>query len=809
MSDVRLTWDFSDPVVSVIPEGNLLFLHRPEARMRAKALDTPRTTQESRSAALTPGPAVPVPTEPCNYQCFQSLAAKLFLKKILRSRLFVLKNLAPLSSFFLNQRGPSGRGCKRSMLDGEQPQGKKTLVNLAKPLAIASIFCLASAAAAQPSGPSPAQKMVTTVIKNWPAGSTSPAGEGKWAYEEGVLLDGIAAEWHATAGPGDFAYIKASVDKYVTKDGTITGYKPEGHTLDDIEMGRATLLVYRVTQDARYAKAAKFLEDQLAQQPRTASGGYWHKEIYPNQMWLDGAYMAEPFRAAYAATFQQPKDFDDIAHQLLLMDEHMRDAKTGLLRHGWDESKQMPWADKTTGLSPEVWGRAMGWYVMALVDVLDWFPTDHPQRPALVAALNRNLAAVLKLQDPSTGLWWQVMSHPPHRGPMAQKQSDGSIRVGMVHEENGNYLEASASCMFTYAIAKGVRLGYLPESDGAAAKRAWDGIQRQFVTGNPDGTLTLHGVVKVGGLGGTPYRAGDFNYYIHEPVVDNDSKGVAAFLLAGSEMEQLPEQAVGRAKTGLLPSSKDYRNAETPSLHRFTVMVDAWFNSQTRQNAFGQAELFHYKWTDDANPGYSFFGRAFRRYGATLATLPAAPTRDSLAQAQMYIIASPDNASKNPNPHYMDQASGDAIEAWVRAGGVLLLFSNDRDNTEFEHFDTLCDRFGIHFNPVLSHHVIEPDHKPGEVVIPPGTGIFGEGFTAYMKDTSTITVSGPAKALVTDHGDVMIAVAHVGKGVVLGVVDPWFYNEYADGRKMGEYKGFQAAIDVAAWAISQSQRPKQ
>jgi unsaturated rhamnogalacturonyl hydrolase len=674
-------------------------------------------------------------------------------------------------------------------------------VNLFQKLALATLCGTTAAALAQ----SPSQKMAATVVEHWPAGTTAAnATDGKWAYEEGVLLDGIAAEWHTTANGDDFRYIKASVDRYVAPDGTIRGYKPEGHTLDDIEMGRATLLLYRVTQDARYAKAAKFLEEQLAQQPRTASGGYWHKQIYPNQMWLDGAYMAEPFRAAYAATFQQPRDFDDIAKQLLLMDEHMRDPKTRLLRHGWDESKKMPWADKQTGLSPEVWGRAMGWYVMALVDTLDWFPAEHPQRAGLVAALNRNLGGILKLQDPVSGLWWQVMSHPPHRGPMMQKQPDGSIRLGMVHDESGNYLEASASCMFTYAIAKGVRLGYLPQSDAAAASRAWDGIQKHFVTTNPDGTLTLHGVVKVGGLGGTPYRAGDLAYYIHEPVVDNDSKGIGAFMLAGSEMEQTSTEPAGPAKTGLLPSSKDYAKRETPSLHRANVMVDAWFNSQTRQNAFGQTEPFHYKWTDDSNSGYSFFGRAFRRHGATLSTLPAAPTRANLASAQVYIIASPDTPSKNPNLHYMDKASGDAIEAWVRAGGVLLLFSNDRDNTEFEHLDTLCDRFGLHFNPVLSHHVIEPDHKPGEVVIPPGTGVFGEGFTAYMKDTSTITVSGPAKPLITDHGDVMIAVSHLGKGTVMALVDPWFYNEYADGRKMGQYRGNEAAQDVAAWAIRQA-----
>lgn len=631
---------------------------------------------------------------------------------------------------------------------------------LALPMFTLAAFALVGAAAGQsPASLSPSQKMANAVVKDWPAGSSSVTGPGQWAYEEGVLLDGLGAEWHTTADGDYFRFLKASVDKYVAEDGSIKGYKAEGHTLDDIEMGRATLLVYRVTQQAKYAKAAEFLHNQLAQQPRTASGGYWHKQIYPNQMWLDGAYMAEPFRAAYAATFQQTGDFDDIAHQFLLMDEHMRDAKTGMLRHGWDESKQMPWADKATGLSPEVWGRAMGWYVMALVDVLDWFPQNHPQRAALVAALNRNIAAVLKAQDPQTGLWWQVMAYP--------------------HRE-GNYLEASASCMFTYAIAKGVRMGYLSQADEAAAKKAWDGILADFISTSPDGALALHKIAKVGGLGGKPYRSGEFDYYIHEPIVDNDAKGVGAFMLAGSEMEQASTQALGQG---------------------VTAMVDAWFNSQTRQTALGQTELYHYKWNDDSNSGYSFFGRAFRRYGVKLATETSAPTRADLDKAQIYIIASPDNPAKNPTPHFMDKASGDAIEAWVKDGGLLLLLSNDRDNTEFEHFDTLSDRFGIHFNPVLSHHVIEPDHSTGEVVIPSTTHIFGQGFTAYMKDTSTITVSDPAKAVVTDHGDVMIAIAHVGKGIVMGVVDPWFYNEYADGRKMGQYKGFEAAIDVAAAAV--------
>ena len=676
-----------------------------------------------------------------------------------------------------------------------------------KSTAIALLFGLTAVAIAQTSAPqTPAQRMAATVLQQRVDDATSC----HWGYEEGVLLDGMVAEWHVTANAADFNFVQSVVDKCIAPDGSIANYKAGEHSLDEIEMGRAVLFLYRVTQNAKYARAAKFLHEQLGQQTRTASGGYWHKQIYPNQMWLDGAYMAEPFRAQYAATFQQPADFDDIAHQLLLMDAHMRDASSGLLRHGWDESRQMPWADKTTGLSPEVWARAMGWYAMALVDTLDWFPKDHPQRAALIDALKRTMAATLKVQDAKTGLWWQVMDRPQHNGPLMQKQPDGSIRFGKAHSDNGNYLEASASCMFTYALAKGVRMGYLPPSDQAPARRAWDGIQRQFLTTAPDDALILHGTVKVGGLGGTPYRAGDFDYYIHEPVVDQDRKGVAAFLLAGSEIEQpfnaQPSPAKSSAAmTGLLPSSRDYRTAQEPaSTQRKTALIDAWFNSQTRKNAFGQTELFHYKWDDDSINGYSLFGRALQGYGISLAEQTTAPTAAALAHAQIYLIVSPDIPIKNPAPHYMDKPSGDAIEAWVRSGGVLLLFSNDRDNTEFEHFNTLADRFGIHFNPVLSHHVVGEDHASGEVVLPPGTGIFGAGFTAFMKDTSSITVSGPAKALVTDHGDIMIALAHVGKGAVLAVVDPWIYNEYADGRKLPQYNGFKAAADLARWAVSQS-----
>jgi unsaturated rhamnogalacturonyl hydrolase len=608
-------------------------------------------------------------------------------------------------------------------------------------------------------------KMADSIMKEWPKAVVSTENHpGNWGYEEGVLLDGMAAQWQTTANGDEFRYIKAAVDKYVTDEGSIRSYHADAHSLDEIEMARSVLLVYRVTHQAKYYTAAKYVHDQLALQPRTASGGYWHKQIYPNQMWLDGAYMAEPFRAEYAVTFQQLEDFNDIAKQLLLMDQHMRDPKTGLLRHGWDESKQMKWADPQTGLSPEAWGRAMGWYAMALVDVLDWFPADHPQRPELVRALNRVAKAAIVYQDRKTGLWWQVLDQGSRKG---------------------NFPEASASCMFTYALAKGVRMGYLPQADLASAKRAWDAIQKTFVKTGSDGLTSLDGTVKVGGLGGSPYRSGAFDYYINEKTRVNDAKGIGAFLLAGSEMAQAPTEALGQGKT---------------------VLMDAWFNSQTRKNAAGKTELFHYKWDDDTNSGFAFFGRAFQRYGAKLATLTTAPTATDLKQAQIYILVSPDIPARNPNPHYMDKASGDAIEAWVKAGGVLLLMQNDKTNSEFDHFNTLSERFGIHFNAVLRNTVQNNNWPQGTVMIPKGTGIFTYPHKAYLKEISTITPSAPAKAILTDKGDALMAIAKVGKGTVFAMVDPWIYNEYVDRRNTLplDFDGFDAAIDLAGWSIRQS-----
>jgi unsaturated rhamnogalacturonyl hydrolase len=610
------------------------------------------------------------------------------------------------------------------------------------------------------------QRMADDTMQRWPAGRFVTSGSPwVWNYELGTLLDGMDAVWYNTAKGKYFRYIQSSIDLFIGPDGSIQSYDPKANSLDNILLGRQLLLLYRVTSKEKYYKAAKLLRDQLSAQPRDASGGFWHKQIYPDQMWLDGLYMAEPFYAEYASVFQEPADFADITKQFVLIEQHARDAKTGLLYHGWDESKKQSWANKVTGDSPEFWARGMGWYMMALVDTLQYYPQNDPGRAQLLAILNRTAAAVVHYQDAASGLWYQVPDKP---------------------HAQGNYLESSAACMFTYALAKGVRLGYLPTHYSANALHAWKGIQKHFLQSGADGTLTLTGTVKGIGLGGQDStHDGSYHYYVTSPVVSNDPKGVGAFLLAATEMELAPDATIGRGDK---------------------VVIDAWFNSQTRKNAAGQTISFHYKWNDYTNDGFSLFGHIWRSYGVATDTLNSAPTAEKLKGAQFYIIASPDIPVKNPNPHYVEPTDAAQVAEWVKQGGILVMMENDPANADIAHLDELADRFGIHFNTQLAHHVIGEQIESGTIPVKPDGNLFHEAHTLYMKDTSTITVSGPAKPLLEDRGTIVMATAKFGKGTVFAVVDPWVYNEYTDGRKPqlpSNYDNFEGGKELVRWLLQQ------
>jgi unsaturated rhamnogalacturonyl hydrolase len=585
----------------------------------------------------------------------------------------------------------------------------------------------------------------------------------RWSYDMGVVLEGAAAVWRNTGDGKYFKYIQSSMDAYLDKEGNITNYKQEDYNIDNIKNGRALLLLYKVTGQQKYLLASTKLYDQIQKQPRTKEGGFWHKKAYPNQMWLDGLYMGQPFYAEYAKLMKKDEAYDDIAKQFIWMEKNSRDEKTGLLYHGYDESRKQKWADKTTGRSPNFWGRAMGWYIMALVDVLDNFPANHPQQKELVAILNRTATAAIKSQDAKSGVWFDILDMPTRKG---------------------NYLESSASSMFVYGIAKGVRKGWLPQSFMAAANKGYAGLKKQFIEPAGEERVNLTKTVSVSGLGGSPrYRDGSFEYYINEKVITNDPKGMGAFVCAAAEMEieELPKPGKG-----------------------LTVTVDNFFNNEYTTGPTGDKTPFHYIWEEDDNNGFSLLGKVFNDVGVKTATLKAAPTTSNLKGSNIYIIVDPDTEKETANPNFMNIQHAEQISEWVKSGGTLVLLLNDAGNCEIAKFNILPEKFGIHFNEDSRNKVQGSDFEQGAVKIPRGNSIFKTAKKVYIKEISTIVVKKPAISALSDDGDVLIATAKYGKGTVFAVGDPWFYNEYVDGRKLPvDQENFKATNDLVNWLIKQ------
>jgi unsaturated rhamnogalacturonyl hydrolase len=335
-----------------------------------------------------------------------------------------------------------------------------------------------------------------------------------WNYTQGLIAYAMIGVWKETGNKSLYNYAKSYADKMIDSTGFISGYKADDYNIDCVNSGKFLFDLYENTKELRYLKAIGHLREQLKTQPRTSEGGFWHKQRYPNQMWLDGLYMGAPFLAQYAAKNNDVKIFDDVVNQFITIHKHTYNPEIGLNYHGWDESRQQKWADPVTGCSPNFWGRAIGWYSMALVDVLDFLPDNHPDRSKLIFILNQVAAGLKKYQDPKSGVWFQV----PDQG-----------------NREGNYLEATASSMFTYALLKATRKGYIGKDYKPVAIKAYKGILNHFIKNNTDGTISLTQCCSVAGLGGTPYRDGSFEYYVKEPVRADDPKGVGPFILASLE----------------------------------------------------------------------------------------------------------------------------------------------------------------------------------------------------------------------------------------------------------------------------------
>lgn len=335
-----------------------------------------------------------------------------------------------------------------------------------------------------------------------------------FGYSQGLGGLAMLKMWKKTGDKKYFDYVEQWADTIINNKGEIHLYKVETYNIDYINSGKVLFDVYKQTKNEKYRLAMDRLVDQMKHHPRTLEGGFWHKLIYQHQIWLDGLYMGAPFLAEYATTFNKPELMDDVLNQFLICAEHTYDAKTGLYYHGWDESKKQKWANPQTGQSPNFWGRSLGWWFMALVDVLDYIPQDHPKRTEIIR-ITKGLAETLTRYQDKTGLWYQVVD----KGA-----------------EKGNYLEASASSMFMYSYAKAVNKGYIDAKYTKVAEKAYNGLMDKLIVKNADGTLTLTKCCAVAGLGGNPYRDGSFEYYVNERIRDNDAKATGPFIMGCLEL---------------------------------------------------------------------------------------------------------------------------------------------------------------------------------------------------------------------------------------------------------------------------------
>lgn len=349
----------------------------------------------------------------------------------------------------------------------------------------------------------------------WNIEKIKSGGKSTWNYIDGCMIKAVIELYHITGNKKYLEFADSFINYFVNEDGSIQSYDPKEYNLDNVNAGKTLFDLYKLTGREKYRKAIDTVYSQLKGQPRTSTGNFWHKMIYPNQIWMDGLYMAQPFYMQYEVEYNNKANCRDSYEQFLHVYDLMRDTRNGLYYHAYDDSREAFWCDPVTGLSDNFWLRALGWYAMALVDTMEVMPEEMAEEKARLGAVYKELIdAMLPYQDQESGMWYQVVNR-------------GRIQP--------NYLETSGSAIFAYAIMKSVRLGYLDERYFAFGRKAFDGICEKYLS-EENGELQLGGICLVAGLGNKERREGTFDYYMREPVVKNEAKGVAPLILAYIEI---------------------------------------------------------------------------------------------------------------------------------------------------------------------------------------------------------------------------------------------------------------------------------
>ena len=367
------------------------------------------------------------------------------------------------------------------------------------------------------------EKLLTQSTPEKPLWNIEAIHQGKapaWNYVDGCMMTSLLSLYRQTKDEKYYRFVESFIDYYVLEDGTLRGYEQSTYNLDDICESRVLFDLYDRTKQEKYNKAIELTYRHILRQPRTKEGSFWHKLIYPHQVWLDGLFMAQPFYTRYETLRNQQKNYDDILNHFKVVRKHMYSEQDQLYYHGYDASKTAFWADKKTGLSKNFWLRATGWYVVSIVDVIDYLDVSYPARKDyFFPLLKEAIDGLLTYQDKKSNLFYQVINQP---------------------NEPKNYLESSGSALIAYAILKGVRLGALDLSYQAIGQAIFNGIVDMYISDN-DGDLNMKGICLVSGLGPDHNlrRDGSVAYYLSEPIVENDAKGVGPFIMAYTEMKMI------------------------------------------------------------------------------------------------------------------------------------------------------------------------------------------------------------------------------------------------------------------------------
>ena len=580
-------------------------------------------------------------------------------------------------------------------------------------------------------------KVAASVMKIWPDTFALSSNPGKKVNaDEAVILKAMEELWYATGDAQYYQYVEHRMDDYVKQDGTLNDNILGEFTIEGLNIAKNFLTLFQVTGKEKYKKAVDLMYAQWMQ----------YKKLNQHPISIDELYMGVVFQAQYLSVFHDTAAFNEITQQFIL------------LEHSWDPTKIKTSTKSIKTQSSHLWARTMGWYGMALIDALNYYPIDHPGRNVLIQILNRYAKAIIKVQN-TNGLWYDIID---------------------VSKDPRNYFESSASSMMSKVLFKSVKLGYIDPTYVVYAQKAYDGLIAKCVRFTNDNFELLNSVA-VSNASGTSYQEGSLDYYFQQPMVVNDPKAVGAFL-------QCAIQADAYAKTPF-------------KVHK-RVTLDAYYNNEIKKDAQGNDYRWHYSWEELSNSGNACLGAQFIDRGALLRTLTKAPTTENLKNTNVYIIIDADNIKDNPKPNFMNEQDANTIALWVKQGGVLLVMANDSANTDLVHMNILFQKFGVRATNNSVNMVKGDNYEMGNVFAVKGNGVFSESIKMHLKEVSALEVKAPATVVAT-NGDVpVMAKVNYGKGKVMIVGDPWLYNEYLDGRKLPkQYQNFQAAQQLVNWLM--------